>query len=106
MTEDEAKTKWCPHAIASHTDPRGRAGFERPELGLPADTFTHACLGSDCMAWRWSEPKRTVAFLEAVQKHMQGQTKPNFNTATQAVYAETGGQFERVEGFCGLAGAA
>ena len=52
MTEDEAKTKWCPFAVASHTDPRGIAGYARPDLGLPADTFTHACIASDCMAWR------------------------------------------------------
>ncbi len=32
MTEDEAKTKWCPHVrMAEHGD---------------------FCLGSDCMAWR------------------------------------------------------
>jgi hypothetical protein len=53
MTEDEAKTKWCPHAVASHTDPRAQTGYQREELGLPADTFLHACIGSGCMAWRW-----------------------------------------------------
>lgn len=101
MTEEEAETKWCP--------------FARPDIGanalsqrqLAAQAFARTqnrCIASACMAWRWSEPKRTAAFLEAVQKHMQGQPKPNFNTALQAVYAETGGQFERVEGSCGLAG--
>ena len=53
MTEDQAKEKWCPFVVASHTDPRGRAGYSREEIGLPADTFTHACIGSACMAWRW-----------------------------------------------------
>lgn len=104
MTEDEAKTKWCPHTVASHTDPRAISGYEREEIGLPANTFLHACIASACMAWRWNEAKRTSAFLEAVQAHMQAQDKPNFNTATQAVYAETGGKFARVEGGCGLAG--
>ena len=42
MTEDEAKTKWCPHAVASHTDPRQRV----------EDRFLHHCIGSACMAWR------------------------------------------------------
>jgi hypothetical protein len=42
MTEDEAKTKWCPHAVASHTDPRQRV----------EDRFLHQCIGSACMAWR------------------------------------------------------
>lgn len=107
MTEEEAKTKWCPFSRA----PQATADISAPWVGgCNADHEgkiwpRHLCRASDCMSWRWSEPKRTAAFLEAVQKHMQAQDKPNFNTAVQKVYAETGGQFERVEGHCGLAGA-
>jgi hypothetical protein len=107
MTEDEAKTKWCPFARVG-SGASGLGSMNRD--ALPADdpkliTRNTRCLASACMAWRWSEAKRTAAFLEAVQRHMAAQPKPNFNTAVQAVYAETGGQFERVEGHCGLAGA-
>ncbi len=42
MTEEEAKTKWCPHAIASHTNPRQHNG----------EVWLHNCIGSACMAWR------------------------------------------------------
>lgn len=52
MTEKEAKTKWCPHAVASHTDPRARTAYANEQLGLPEGTFVHACIGSACMAWR------------------------------------------------------
>jgi hypothetical protein len=110
MTEDEAKTKWCPFARDSNTGGnriRYGAGSDDappPEYGGEA-AAEFPCIASACMAWRWSEAKRTAAFLEAVQRHMAAQPRPNFNTAVQAVYAETGGQFERVEGHCGLAGA-
>lgn len=49
LTEEEAKTKWCPHAVASHTDPFG--GFRRDDA---ADDYkTHPCIASKCMSWRW-----------------------------------------------------
>ncbi len=33
MTEEEAKTKWCPYTTLGDT--------------------TEGCIGSGCMAWRW-----------------------------------------------------
>jgi len=50
MTEEEAKTKWCPHAIASHTNPRQHNG----------EVWLHNCLGSACMAWRRDDPAREL----------------------------------------------
>lgn len=86
MSEDEATELHCCGPLALHP---GGSGF---------------CIASRCMAWRWSETKRTAAFLDAVRKHMASAAKPNFNASVQAVYAETGGEFERSEGHCGLAG--
>lgn len=90
MTADEANVTRC-------CGPEGCGGNSAGE----AERY---CLASLCAGWRWDEAKRTSAFLEAVQAHMQASTKPNFNTAVQAVYAEKGGQFEHTEGHCGLAG--
>lgn len=101
MTEAEARELICcgPPAVALAT----RAAHDKYTA---ATHNSYNCCASACAAWRWSEAKRSAAFLEAVQAHMQGMAKPNFNIAVQAVYAERGGQFERVEGYCGLAGAA
>ena len=47
MTEEEAKTKWCPFVRLHGGDMsfnRYGAG-ETPPMGL--------CIGSACMAWRW-----------------------------------------------------
>jgi len=66
MTEDEAKTKWCPHVrlmSAGRLDEYGA-----PEVPQPQTTFNRiavsgqanpwrpaqgACIASECMAWRW-----------------------------------------------------
>lgn len=42
MTEDEAKTKWCPHVRLSGRD--NRADGAQPQAVT--------CIGSACMAWR------------------------------------------------------
>lgn len=102
MTEEEATTKIC----CGSPYPGSAALLSAPGFTVADVAKIGRCAGSACMAWRWSEAKRSAAFLEAVQAHMQGMAKPNFNIAVQAVYAERGGQFERVEGYCGLAGAA
>jgi hypothetical protein len=51
MTEDEAKTKWCPTASV----PGITGGKNRDAYGYP-EPKAH-CVGSVCMAWRW-EPIR------------------------------------------------
>lgn len=51
MTEEEAKTKWCPHAIAQTTDQPQATAVNRQLRGTP-DIGCH-CIASACMAWRW-----------------------------------------------------
>ena len=51
MTEDEAKTKWCPHARASNAYAELGTSVNRGSKG-DADKDC-LCLGSICMAWRW-----------------------------------------------------
>ena len=52
MTEDEAKTKWCPFTramAASVSTSPNRLLDGAPHRGS-------MCIGSACMAWRWHQP--------------------------------------------------
>jgi len=53
MTEEEAKTKWCPYArLGSSTS--GLGGFNRfISPAREADFDGTRCVGSACMAFRW-----------------------------------------------------
>jgi hypothetical protein len=84
MTEDEAKTKWCPFARVLAQDAerklQGQAASNRIDWvgGQPQMPVGSACVASVCMAWRtpflWTED--------------DGSTQPN----------------DGKHGFCGLAG--
>ena len=96
MTEDEAKTKWCPFArvpgltiggsgIAMNRHPQNTP---QPELEH-AEFMTPKCIGSACMAWRWIiTPKQAEsnASIEAINPGCN----PNMETVSR--------------GYCGLAG--
>lgn len=87
MTEQEAKQKWCPfaqsrvvrHDSAYHqVDNYVMVDARDAEKNSPSVT----CLGSQCMAWRWS----TEYFVP--------------NTMTQPVKSRS----STSDGHCGLAG--
>lgn len=53
MTEDEAKSKWCPFArglIRSGTNMVAGNRIDNIETDPKA-----TCIGADCMAWRWTD---------------------------------------------------
>lgn len=86
LTEEEAKTKWCFHFIASHTNPRERGALrvksgDEVSPSTPIPPFAHACIGSACMAWRAT----------------------SVNELTEVVFAGTR-EGKPGTGFCGLAG--
>lgn len=87
MNEEEAKQKWCPHAFASHTDPRN--GFQDED---ETRTKTFPCIASKCMAWRWTCPVDTQGYKSSPHP-------PSGNLVSlRAKHTET-------EGYCGLSGA-
>lgn len=55
-TEDKAKTKWCPHARITASDgaPPHNRFFSDASC---EESLECMCVGSACMAWRWSQPQ-------------------------------------------------
>lgn len=96
MTEDEAKTKWCP--FAKRTIWGISAGVNRDGGG---DNIIDSCecIGSKCMAWRYIQPPHkkgdiffTTDHVVCLDKH-----KVTFNKNTaERDFCGTG--------YCGLAG--
>jgi hypothetical protein len=49
MTEDNAKTKWCP-----------MAKDKGPPLHDLYNPYEVMCIGSECMVWRWEKPNELL----------------------------------------------
>lgn len=81
MTEEEAKTKWCPHVRVSN-GPDGT--WNKFDVGVASPSI-YTCIGSACMAWRW----QAGTFEE------YGKLKAS----------DDNGYVVDAKGFCGLAGA-
>lgn len=88
MTEDEAKTKWCP----SSKGPNG--GFAQ-------------CITSDCMWWRWL-PFQALdpLYIEAIKicETARDMKPPQAAKYVNAHRGEFGLPIDPFEGYCGLAG--
>ena len=65
MTEDEAKTKWCPFARVTIRDDIADS-WNRFEDGIEAAVDGSHCIASNCMAWRWGKKPSAdgVLFVE------------------------------------------
>ncbi len=67
MTEDEAKTKWCPFAPARVVQYVDSTQTLRQEAMMADDRISLGCIASACMAWRWKyahEPSGRQIFVE------------------------------------------
>ncbi len=80
MTEDEAKSKWCPYTRV------GDKAVNRYFDDFPSHSY---CIGSACMAWRW-DCAGTVITLDGM--------------ITVAQLDRMKRQATPQHGFCGLAG--
>ena len=106
MTEEEAKTKWCPMARVDLSDGQeskdgypvtfAMAGVNRLDGNLPIKGSL--CLASGCMMWRWNEQ---VAKLKYPQD-----AKDTAGRWDQSIIKTYPNEYELAErtGYCGLAG--
>lgn len=105
MTEDEAKTKWCPHARALFV---GNAGPHPPSNrfgtthgpGTPerwnSNPEGSRCIASACMAWRWEKVPNPDWKPQGNQMAMWPPTNPYAGDPAHV--------FSTTNGRCGLAG--
>lgn len=123
MTEEEAKTKWCPFSRDKHGN---RSAYsDEPVQEIDPDYVAdmagaYPCIGSACMAWRVLPPNDNwvlrfrdymVAdmWINAIKEHRAG-TGSNLKDAKDYVDAIRGGTKPLPEpsigrsGYCGLAG--
>lgn len=95
MTEEEAKTKWCPSVRVS-----GVGTFDNGEWSTNRDDAVKqenlCCIGSACMAWRWHGPEDAGPNEDYVLAKDHPSADPSF----------IGGQrkLRFPSGYCGLAG--
>jgi hypothetical protein len=89
MTEDEAKTKWCPFARPVVGVPKG-IGSTITGNRIGSDISGSLCIASACMQWRWSEE----------EDHLQNTYDDNGNWAGRQQIAFGKDR----QGHCGLAG--
>lgn len=86
MTEDEAKTKWCPMARVWSG---GGAAFNRK-----IDEHVN-CYGSGCMMWRWANEKNP----DYVPQHNMLAQYPQHPAAMQGPWRKS-----ETQGYCGMGG--
>lgn len=97
MTEEEAKTKWCPHVRITNDDTGDWKSF-RNNRGKAGDNLNHNCIGSACMMWRWQT--KSVLF-DPKTKEMAPAVWGQSYDGSKFIHMDVDG---RENGFCGLAG--
>lgn len=111
MTEDEAKTKWCPFARDCNTGGnRVRYGGDEPDDAYGREAARDMpCIGSACMAWRLGEPESGPVVERRPAR--SGTSRPEgegWGYVSPGENPQGGADWVRREvirhGFCGLAG--
>ncbi len=107
MTEDDAKTKWCPHAriLGQGRDLDGCAVAGTVNRG---QGFEARCIASACMAWRWQLERLGENKIQAIKRYREENAGVDLKGAKDWVEAHPEYVRQPIaarQGFCGLAGA-
>jgi hypothetical protein len=102
MTEDEAKTKWCPHArngyAGSFEGDRRKMGegmwMADIENGVVSVNTDAKCIASGCMSWRWKATTPETGQSVALDARGSAYYSPIFGRP----------EISDTDGYCGLAG--
>lgn len=94
MTEEEAKTKWCPFNRITPGNADYHACNNRGEVASRDATLSVNCIGSACTAWRWG---RATSDAPSSIRH------PGDTGAAADAYGFWYRDGKPI-GFCGLAG--
>ena len=111
MTEDEAKTKWCPAYRVATSGGEVTSTYEMdnrpmryepqepdPAGGLPKPIGLHefgCCIGSSCMAWRWNKVPNP-AWSPSQQSMISYPAANVYSRVPEGIDSTT-------DGYCGLA---
>ena len=96
MTEDQAKTKWCPQYRVA-TSGGDHSTFQTDNRPLEYEGKTSVlheyarCIGQECMAWRWGVEHPDGGWIEAAPNEAVANARRKDPTYV-------------VGGYCGLAG--
>lgn len=97
MTEEEAKTKWCPFVRITTGNEQYHACNNRSEVSSRDAVLGTLCIGSDCMAWRVRHMSQTQREAMVRDQMRLGQSRYDALVSVN--------DFDVPDGFCGLAGA-
>lgn len=101
MTEDEARTKWCPMArIATNIYPHASAINRGHDSGVPQIPPGCQCIASKCAMWQWHWQSYDIP---------RGASVPDGWRIKEAITSTAGNEYNRLVpvsaplGYCGLA---
>ena len=100
ITEDEAKTKWCPMARMASGN-RSCNRYDVEHLPLPRGSF---CIASACMMWcsKKSDPEQRI--LPVGEEPEPDAKSKGWETPTTTTFGRVVWERSRpAKGFCGLA---